>query len=354
MAINNYTGLMGSGKSYEVVSTVILDAVKSGRRVVTNIDGIQPDKILDYLIDKKKCDPAKLGTVIYVTNDDVLKDDFFPDDEKPEQKSIVQRGDLVAIDEVWRMWGTDCKIKPNAMQFFRMHRHYTHPDTGISCDLALMIQDTSTLHRSIREVVEMTTRCVKLKAVGSPKSYRIELYEGKKVTKQTHIDTFVKRYNPDIFPLYKSYANGDGKEQAIDKRQNVLLNPRIWVTTGFMVLLCAWSAHTLYKFFSPVASKPAAANALAPTAPGKAPGTAGTVNQTASTASVSTDWRIVGRYIADQKLWFVLQNPQGKTRYEYNDDFLVKGPVITGKVDGQSVNLWSGGTGSTLPMPGTK
>jgi zona occludens toxin len=35
MAINAYTGLMGSGKSYEVVSSVILPAVKSGRRVVS-------------------------------------------------------------------------------------------------------------------------------------------------------------------------------------------------------------------------------------------------------------------------------------------------------------------------------
>ena len=43
MAINVYTGLPGSGKSYEVVSEVIAKQVAAGRRIVTNIDGINPD-----------------------------------------------------------------------------------------------------------------------------------------------------------------------------------------------------------------------------------------------------------------------------------------------------------------------
>lgn len=37
MPINIYTGLMRSGKSYEVVSEVIVPAIRKGRRVVTNV-----------------------------------------------------------------------------------------------------------------------------------------------------------------------------------------------------------------------------------------------------------------------------------------------------------------------------
>jgi zona occludens toxin len=48
MPINAYVGLMGSGKSYEVVSSVIVPAVSQGRRVVTNVEGLQDDEIKAY------------------------------------------------------------------------------------------------------------------------------------------------------------------------------------------------------------------------------------------------------------------------------------------------------------------
>ncbi|HDL5229472.1 TPA: hypothetical protein RS727_002675, partial [Mannheimia haemolytica] len=39
MAVSAYIGIPGSGKSYEVVKSVILPAVASNRRVVSNIYG---------------------------------------------------------------------------------------------------------------------------------------------------------------------------------------------------------------------------------------------------------------------------------------------------------------------------
>lgn len=39
MAIMVYTGVMGSGMTYEVVSMAALNALRQGRRVVTNIAG---------------------------------------------------------------------------------------------------------------------------------------------------------------------------------------------------------------------------------------------------------------------------------------------------------------------------
>lgn len=352
MAINNYTGLQGSGKSYEVVSTVILDAVLSGRRVVTNIDGINPEAIYDYLVEKRKGVREDLGTIISVKNEDVTLGDFFPDEEKPGVVSIVHPGDLVCIDEVWRFWGTDVKLDHNAMQFFRMHRHYTNPATGIACDIALMIQDTSSLHRKIREVVEMTTRTVKLKSIGMPTSYRIELYEGSKISKVCHIDTFVKKYNKDIFPLYKSYAAGTGKEKPMDKRQNIFNNKKIFFFAGFVLVMCIFAGYKAYKFFKPD-PKPVLAlstsTAITPggTAPPGAPGS------TPVAAAVS-EWRITGRYVAHGELYFIVQNNAGRIRYEPNTNFVVKGPVITGLVDGQPVNLYAGGNAGTSSLLDTK
>ena len=58
MPINAYTGLMGSGKSYECVSSVIIPAIRAGRRVVTNVDGINGEAIRAYCEKKFKSDPA--------------------------------------------------------------------------------------------------------------------------------------------------------------------------------------------------------------------------------------------------------------------------------------------------------
>lgn len=59
------------GKSYEAVCNVIIPAFTSGRRVVTNIYGLQKDKITERY-------PDATGEIIVVDNDDVLKADFFP------------------------------------------------------------------------------------------------------------------------------------------------------------------------------------------------------------------------------------------------------------------------------------
>ena len=114
MPINVYTGLQRSGKSYEVVSQVILPAILAGRDVVTNVDGISEELIHSHLAaENPKADAAKFGRVRHVTNEDVFRPDFLPfyDDAKAAHTdTVVQPGDLVAIDEAWRFWGTDCKL----------------------------------------------------------------------------------------------------------------------------------------------------------------------------------------------------------------------------------------------------
>ncbi len=78
MAVSAYIGIPGSGKSYEVVKSVILPAVASNRRVVSNIYGLNKEKIHQYLLRKnKKLMIEELGEVIYVTNEQCLESDFY-------------------------------------------------------------------------------------------------------------------------------------------------------------------------------------------------------------------------------------------------------------------------------------
>jgi zona occludens toxin len=342
MAINAYTGLMGTGKSFEVVASVIVPAIKAGRRVVTNIDGIQPQAIYDYLVNVKNCDVDTLGHVVPVTNDDINKPGFFPDETKPDQSSIVQPGDMVAVDECWNFWGDDNKITPEHQQFFRMHRHFTNPTTGLTCDIVLMIQDLGSLNRKIRSIIELTSRTVKLKALGAPKTYRIELYEGYKLNAKTKLDTFVKKYDPAIFPLYKSYAAGTGKEKPIDSRQNILTNPRLWFSVAFFSLLLGVGGWNTYRFFKPKEKPQDALKASAPSTASAQPNAATSAPAAPRQEGFSETWRYVGQIRDKDNVWSVITDSQGRLRLESPSVFQGKGMTSVGSVDGQRVTAWSG------------
>lgn len=343
MAINAYVGLMGSGKSYEVVSSIILPAVQSGRRVVSNIDGLNPDAIYSYLEEKTSLDRSNFGQIICVTNEDVCSSHFFPTDEESHDGKIVQGGDLICIDEVWRFWGSDCKISPSVMNFFRMHRHFTHSDTSLSCDLALMTQDISSLHRNLRSVVEMTSKTVKLKALGLHSRYRIEIYEGWKISSKSHIDTYNKKYRPEIFPLYKSYASGDGKEAVIDFRQNILNNKKLWFLAAGFLIFGSVGLYGAFSFFHvPDTNKLPVNPAI--TFPMQ--------------NNFSSKWRIVGEINSGINNYVVIANESGRLRYESRSQFHNFGRSLIGDIDGQKVTYWTGSVpsarGSSLfPPPET-
>jgi zona occludens toxin len=110
MAINAYCGVMGSGKSYEVVQGPLLDAIASGRRVVTNVDGINEERIHEFLVNKARGDASHFGAVVHVRTDDISKPAFFPvEHESAEGATVtpgfVQPGDLLVVDEAWKLVG---------------------------------------------------------------------------------------------------------------------------------------------------------------------------------------------------------------------------------------------------------
>lgn len=246
MAINAYVGVMGSGKSYEVVNSVILPAVLAGRRVVTNISGISPELILERC--RKKSSTANLGSVVYVPIEEITKDGFFPIFDPPKA-GFVQPGDLICIDEAWKFWDSSDKISDEHMDFFRMHRHYV-AENGTSCDMSLMIQDMGSLHRKVKAVVEVTFRMVKLKSLGFSKVYRVEVYEGHKLTKASRVDQHINKYDKTIFPLYQSYKGAVGKEAQMDSRQNIFKKTSLWIGVALMILTSIVAWYLLNKFFN--------------------------------------------------------------------------------------------------------
>lgn len=296
MAINCYTGLQGSGKSYETVSSVICPALKSGRRIVTNIAGLDEDAIKDFIEDQR-IRRDEIGDIVHFAFEDILKDGFFcRTDEKTHEHitgSHVRAGDLVIVDEVWRFWGTGQKLPAQHLEFFRMHRHYTDA-AGVSCDLVVITQDVGDLDRKLKAVIESTFQMVKLKAIGRPKNYRVEVYTRANVRRKPQ-QVIIKKYNPEIFSLYSSYDGKGGKEQVIDKRQNMLRGAMFKFVLPLMLLLGGWGVYAASRVFVP---KPAAG--LGTSIPsdknkssGGVPGGSGNSQITENSAGES-EFRIVG------------------------------------------------------------
>lgn len=335
MPINAYTGLMGSGKSYEVVSSVILDALSQGRRIVSNIDGLNYEKIVDYLISKRGLEEEEIGTVVLVSNEQVKSPNFFC--HGTEVETIVQAGDLVCIDEAWRFWGAGEAIPDPHFIFFREHRHYAHPETNVCCDLVLMVQDISDLNRKLKAVVELSFRTKKHKALGLSKYYVVQVFEGYRLNAKTQVNMLQKKYDPAIFPLYSSYAGGKGKEVTIDKRQNLLLSKGFLIPAFLVVALAAFGIPKVWQFFHPKPTPPK--SNVNTSRPHLAP----SVNASSdTTVSTSTTLRIVGYYLRSDGEYIVIYMDGPYTRSAKARAFIMDGYNTTGFINGQPVAFFGG------------
>jgi zona occludens toxin len=343
MAINVYTGLMGSGKSYECVSSVIVPAVKAGRRVVTNVDGIDNDAIRAYCQDKYGIAPEQLGSVVHCKNEDVSKADFLPYGENVD--TFCQPGDIICIDEAWRFWGTDNKkLLTEHKVFFREHRHYVHPDTKVCCDLVLMVQHISDLHRVLKVVVEVTFRTSKIKPLGLNKIYRVEMWQGSSLVKKDRVAVENKRYDPQIFPLYSSYTGGAGKELQVDNRQNILKNPWLWLKVLFFLGLATFGIYNSLAFFSSqtTSDKPENSNTYTDFKTLSALPESASVALPQPRKTVSTSWRLVGTMQSGKTAYTIIQSSDGRIRLEHPSNFQNSGSTAIGEVDGERITSWTG------------
>lgn len=343
MAIIAYTGLMGSGKSYEVVENVILPAIRAGRRVVTNVANLQQDDIKAYLVEKFEADLAKLGQIVQVSNDDIERKDFFPVEVQPGEEapsSIVQPGDLVVVDECWRWWAAGAKIPPHHMTFFRMHRHFVHPDTKVSCDLVLVVQDISDLDRKLKVVVENTYRMSKHKALGLTKRYRVDIYPSYKV-RSSPIRSLQRQYNKEIFKLYQSYSQGGeggGNEVAIDDRSNIFKGALFRIVLPALLVVFAVCFWWVWKFFHPVKDKPESKPSIGQAQPvNKIAGVSGS-----PPVQAESDWQVAGHFQFGLNHYVIIRK-DGKSRTLINPrQFYFDALRAYGSLDGQVLANYTG------------
>lgn len=328
MAISCYTGKQGSGKTYQVVKHVIVPAIRDGRRVVTNIDGINEEEIRKYCIRKYKRAIEDLGSVLKVKDDAIKTKTFFPDDvaegHSPRWQSTVQNGDIVVIDEAWRFWATRQKYPEEHEVYFRMHRHMVDAKTGLSSEIVIMTQRIKDLKATLKEVVMFSFNTKKLTALGvlGKSSYVVEMWNGYDQSRKSDTSK-VHRYDKQIFPLYKSYAGpGVGVEKSVDARQGAV-GTRLMVGGALLTAGAIWGVWDTIRYFDPpelrehIRQVDAAAGKKAGVV-ASTPGAKASAEQPVKerVTQVSKEWRVVGRMDIRGERYVALIGQSGRIRYE--------------------------------------
>lgn len=366
MAINAYVGVPGSGKTYEVVKSVILPNFLKGRRIVTNIEGVDEDKfrsyVEKYIANKdKNFDPSSLGQIIKVSDDDVLKEDFFPF-KGSDDSTIAKNGDLICIDEVWRIFDEKSKIKENHKSFIAEHRHFVNSN-GNTSDLVVINQSVSNIPKFIKDRIESVFKMTKLGFVGLGNRYRIDVYSGSRTYKTALIHSMQEKYDKRIFELYKSYDQDGAVESKIDGRANIFKGGFIFKML-FALIVFISSIFYLFVLLNKVDPKEnKVKDDLKPAVlldkngdrveregdkyfyvDDKKPDSV--VNEPKPDI-LSDRWRIIGTLKKSNGESFVIISDGKYNRYEYLSNFFNEGNLLYGFVDGYKVTTYSGsGTSS--------
>ena len=330
MAITAYTGPPGSGKSYALVEQVIVPAVMAGRRVLTNVAGVDPDKVRAYCQGKMD-EPSRCGSVVLFDGRQATEPHFFPTEEIPDSETFVKGGDLIVFDE-WRLyWPKRGKLPSADLEpFLRWHRHLVSAD-GVACDVAIASQLPTDIHMDFRGLVESSYKFRKLKSVGLNKAYAWDGYDGHLQPKGKAERKGNGTYRDEITALYSSYSTTkQATELVTDKRMSIFGKSTVVMMVGGVVVAIS-AGWYIYGFFTGgagvIQAKPVAAG----------PGTPGQ-QIAAAQAPANSSYRIVGQVVGDQGVRVIVLDKAGALRVLRPDGFTFDADrPVSGTVDGQRV-----------------
>lgn len=351
MAINAYIGIPGSGKTYEVVSNVILVHFRKGRRIVTNIEGITHQGLMDWLVKyEPKFDLSLAGQLIHVTDSDCQSDHFFPYKGSTDD-TICRAGDLICLDEIWRIFPSD-KIKENHRSFVAEHRHFTDPDTGLCCDLVVINQSIAGIPRFIKDRIETTYMMRRLLSLGLKSRYSVSIFTGAKTTKTNLVTQYQNKYCKLNFELYKSFDTTNGKQDDVDSRNNFF---KSFTFKSLVLFICSAFGLSLYLFYSffgqfgKTSDKDAGVQNTSQTQnqvivrKDKAQDDLRAMVKPKSVSNIiSKNWRIVGEMQKESAKYVILSDLKGNLRLLPRHYFKGNGRLLSGVVDGELVSYYSG------------
>lgn len=238
-----HEGLPGSGKSYEACVMHIIPALKAGRDVLTNINGINHKKFAELTGIPLPIVQKQLICIAHPECDDeeqrleLVKADLL---EKTKKDS------LVVIDEIQDIHPTKRQpLSPEWSKYIASHRH-----EGL--DIVLMGQDRRDVHPIWRRRIQRLLTFNKLQAVGADSSYRWVCLEATSPEKFKEVSSGIRRYEKQYFGLYLSHTQGtQNKSVYKDDRANILKNKKVQFAVVAFFALAYWGVTNTMAFFQP-------------------------------------------------------------------------------------------------------
>lgn len=232
-------GVPRSGKSYDAVKNHILPALTAGRRVYARLNGLNHERIAEYLklplervqelLIHVPTDQVRSTFVAFQVYPEVVSD--YPVDSDASGQWVIDdkfKNALVVIDEVHEFYigGTREPLPPAIEQFFALHGHY-------GMDVLTMTQFYKRVHTAIRYRIERKNTFQKLSALGSKGEslYRETAYQTVAPDKFEKVAASTKKYDAKIFPLYHGIVGGTDS----DVQQDVYSGGRVsvWKALGW-------------------------------------------------------------------------------------------------------------------------
>ena len=223
--IIGFAGTPGSGKTYEAVKK-ILDNLKMGRVVFTNIDGIFDPECQETI--KGVCGLSDLALVRQ------LRPIVSPDEKDPilDFWMHVEPGSLIVLDEIHKWFSNRDWNTPVNKQFG--YWASTHRHNGF--DVLLITQSMDRIDSAVRSLLEWTYVYRKVNFFGSAVKRKYMCYSyGGGDTSGNPLAQDTRTYNALIFACYKSYVSKDIKELGVMQHVNVLNH---WVFYAIPIVLC--------------------------------------------------------------------------------------------------------------------
>ncbi|GKT13066.1 MAG: zona occludens toxin [Thiomicrorhabdus sp.] len=240
-----FIGRKRSGKSYNVVATVILPALREGRTVVTNIP--MTNKIYE--------DETIIGDLISFSLKELSPEFFNPD--------YMHKGAIYVIDEAHKLWSSGMQVTEfpdDQKEFITEHNHLVGED-GNATDLVLVTQCTKQLAAYPRNLLDKTYRCKKMDSVGLGGKYKVDIFDGDVALQvsatefeQKKMNTYTGSYKPEVFDYYQSHTQNDSVYSAGLEAAND--NSSIWKSSLFRyglpasILIGVFGFYTLYGAYS--------------------------------------------------------------------------------------------------------
>jgi zona occludens toxin len=219
----------------------ILDALISGRKVITNIEGVNYEKVSKITGIPK----AILQTMLVNIFFDKVPEELEPQFQTPQEYmkhlflTKTDKDMLVVIDEVEELWqGSNQKLPDDQAKFFTQHGH-----EGL--DIIMMGQDMSTVHKMIRARVQKRFDVMKT----SDKTFKINANERVSPDKYEHRGTQIKTYQKKYFGIYKSHTQGTMNYGNFKEKTSRLIKKRyiaFYVVLGSLVWMGASSIPKVF------------------------------------------------------------------------------------------------------------